>query len=53
VEHALDVEPLRPGEEERAAALRLLGACGGSMGCVSSIVVVADAGYAKGPFLKR
>jgi hypothetical protein len=48
----LDVEPLRPGEEERAAALRLLGRLRRLYGVRFFNVVVADAWYAKGPFLK-
>ena len=48
----LDVEPLRPSEEERAAALRLLGRVRRLYGVRFFDVVVADAWYAKGPFLK-
>lgn len=48
----LDVEALRPGEEERAAALRLLGRLRRLYGVRFFDVVVADAWYAKGPFLK-
>jgi hypothetical protein len=48
----LDVEPLRPGEEERAAVLRLLGRLRRLYGVRFFDVVVADAWYAKGPFLK-
>jgi len=48
----LDVEPLRPKEEERAAALRLLGRLRRLYGVRFFDVVVADAWYAKGPFLK-
>jgi hypothetical protein len=48
----LDVEPLRPGEEERAAALRLLGRLRRLYGVRFFDVLVADAWYAKGPFLK-
>jgi hypothetical protein len=48
----LDVEPLRPGEEERAAALRLLGRLRRRYGVRFFDVVVADAWYAKGPFLQ-
>lgn len=48
----LDVEPLRPGEEERAAALRLLGRLRRNYGPRFFDVVVVDAWYAKGPFLK-
>ncbi len=48
----LDVEPLRPGEEERAAALRLLGRLRRLYGVRFFDVVVADAWCAKGPFLK-
>jgi hypothetical protein len=48
----LDIEPLRTGEEERAAALRLLGRLRRLYGVRFFDVVVADAWYAKGPFLK-
>jgi hypothetical protein len=48
----LDVEALRPGEEERAAALRLLGRLRRLYGVRFFDVVVVDAWYAKGPFLK-
>jgi hypothetical protein len=48
----LDVEPLRPGEEERAAALRLWGRRRRLYGVRFFDVVVADAWYAKEPFLK-
>ena len=48
----LDVEALRPGEEERAAALRLLGRLRRLYGVRFFDVVVADAWYAKGPFLQ-
>jgi hypothetical protein len=48
----LDVEPMRPGEEERAAALRLLGRLRRTYGVRFFDVVVVDAWFAKGPFLK-
>jgi hypothetical protein len=46
------VEPLRPWEEERAAALRLLGRLRRLYGVRFFDVVVADAWYAKRLFLK-
>lgn len=48
----LDGDPLRPGGEERAVALRLLGRRRRLYGVRFLDVVVADAWYAKGPFLK-
>jgi hypothetical protein len=48
----LDVEPMRPGEEERSAALRLLGRLRRLYGVRFFDVVVVDAWFAKGPFLK-
>jgi hypothetical protein len=48
----LDVEPLRPGEEECAAALRLLRRMRQKYGPRFLDVVVVDSWYANGPFLK-
>jgi len=48
----LDFEPLRQGEEECAAALRLLRRLRASHGPRFFDVVVVDSWYAKGPFLK-
>lgn len=48
----LDFEPLRPGEEECAAALRLLRRLHREYGPRFFDVVVVDAWYANGPFLK-
>ena len=48
----LDVEPIRPGEEECASALRLLGRLRRIYGPRFFDVVTADAWYAKGPFLR-
>jgi len=48
----LDVEPMRPGEEERSAALRLLGRLRRQYGVRFFDVVVVDAWFAKGPFLQ-
>ena len=48
----LDFEPMRPGEEECAAALRLLRRLRASHGPRFFDVVVVDSWYAKGPFLK-
>lgn len=48
----LDVEPMRQGEEEGAAALRLLRRMRTQYGPRFFDVVVVDAWYAKGPFLK-
>jgi hypothetical protein len=48
----LDVEPLRPGEEECAAALRLLRRMRQNYGRRFFDVVVVDSWYANGPFLK-
>jgi hypothetical protein len=48
----LDFEPMRPGEEECAAALRLLRRLRSSYGPRFFDVVVVDSWYAKGPFLK-
>jgi hypothetical protein len=48
----LDVEPIRPGEDEAAAALRLLGRMRRLYGPRFFEVVTVDAWYATGPFLK-
>src|SRR5208282_562093 len=48
----LDFEPMRQGEEECAAALRLLHRVRATHGPRFFDVVVVDAWYAKGPFLK-
>jgi len=48
----LDFEPLRPGEEECAAALRLLRRLRREYGRRFFDVVVVDSWYANGPFLK-
>ena len=48
----LDFEPLRPGEEECAAALRLLRRMRQQYGPRFFDVVVVDSWYANGPFLK-
>lgn len=48
----LDVEPIRPGEEEAAAALRLLGRIRRLYGPRFFDVVTVDAWYATGPFIK-
>ena len=48
----LDVEPMRQGEEECAAALRLLRRMRQSYGRRFFDVVVVDSWYANGPFLK-
>lgn len=48
----LDFEPLRPGEEECAAALRLLRRMRKTYGPRFFDVVVVDSWYANGPFLK-
>jgi Transposase DDE domain len=48
----LDVEPMRQGEEECAAALRLLGRMRQKYGPRFFDVVVVDSWYANGPFLK-
>jgi len=48
----LDVEPMLPGEEECAAALRLLRRMRKTYGPRFFDVVVVDAWYANGPFLK-
>lgn len=48
----LDLEPIRPGEEEAAAALRLLGRMRRLYGPRFFDVVSVDAWYATGPFIK-
>jgi hypothetical protein len=48
----LDVEPMRPGEEECAAALRLLARMREKYGPRFFDLVVVDAWYTNGPFLK-
>lgn len=48
----LDVEPMRPGEEECAAALRLLRRMRRQYGRRFFDAVVVDSWYANGPFLK-
>ena len=48
----LDIEPMRPGEEECAAALRLLRRMRKKYGPRFFDVVVVDSWYANGPFLK-
>jgi hypothetical protein len=48
----IDVEPIRPGQDECAAALRLLGRVRRLYGPRFFDGVTADAWYAKGPFLR-
>ena len=48
----LDVEPIRPGEDECAAALRLLGRLRRTYGPRFFDGITADAWYAQGPFLR-
>ena len=48
----LDLEPIRPGEEECAPALRLLGRMRRLYGPRFFDVVTVDAWYANGPFIK-
>jgi hypothetical protein len=48
----LDVEPIRPGEDECAAALRLLGRVRRRYGPRFFDGITADAWYAQGPFLR-
>jgi hypothetical protein len=48
----LDIEPIRPGEEECAAALRLLGRLRRIYGPRFFDGISADAWYAQGPFLR-
>jgi hypothetical protein len=49
----LDFEPMRPGEEECAAALRLLHRLRQAYGPRFFDLVVVDSWYANGPFLKE
>jgi hypothetical protein len=49
----LDLEPIRPGEEECAAALRLLGRLRRIYGPRFFDGITADAWYAQGPFLRK
>lgn len=48
----LDLEPILPGQDESAAALRLLGRLRRLYGVRFFDVISADAWYVKGPFLK-
>jgi hypothetical protein len=48
----LDLEPIRPGEDEAAAALRLLGRMRRLYGPRFFDAVTVDAWYATGPFIK-
>lgn len=48
----LDLEPIRPGEEECRAALRLLGRLRRNYGPRFFDVVTVDAWYAKGPYIQ-
>lgn len=48
----LDLEPIRPGEEEASAALRLLGRMRRMYGVRFFDAITVDAWYTKGPFLK-
>lgn len=48
----LDLEPIRPGEDEAGAALRLLGRMRRLYGRRFFDVVTVDAWYATGPFIK-
>lgn len=48
----LDLEPIRPGEDEAAAALRMLGRMRRLYGPRFFDVVTVDAWYATGPFIK-
>jgi hypothetical protein len=48
----LDVEPIRPGEEEAAAALRMLGRMRRLYGPRFFDVITVDAWYTKTPFLR-
>jgi hypothetical protein len=48
----LDLEPIQPGEEEAAAALRLLGRMRRLYGARFFDVITVDAWYTKGPFLR-
>ena len=48
----MDLEPIRPGEEEAGAALRLLGRMRRLYGPRFFDAVTVDAWYATGPFIK-
>ena len=48
----LDIEPIRPGEEECSAALRLLGRMRRIYGPRFFDAITVDAWYVRGPFLK-
>ena len=48
----LDIEPIRPGEEECAAALRLLGRMRRAYGPRFFDAITVDAWYVQGPFLR-
>jgi hypothetical protein len=48
----LDLEPIRPGEEEAQAALRLLGRVRRVYGVRFFDAITVDAWYVKGPFLR-
>lgn len=48
----VDLEPIRPGEDESQSALRLLGRFRRVEGVRSVDVVTVDGWYAKGPFLR-
>jgi hypothetical protein len=48
----LDLEPIRPGEDEGAAALRLLGRARRVYGPRFFDAITVDAWYAQGPFLR-
>jgi hypothetical protein len=48
----LDLEPIRPGEEEAGAVLRLLGRARRSYGVRFFDAITVDAWYVKGPFLR-
>ena len=47
----LDLEPIRPGEDEAAAALRMLGRMRRLYGVRFFDAVTVDAWYTKGPFI--
>lgn len=48
----LDLEPIRPGEEEAGAALRLLGRMRRTYGARFFDAITVDAWYVQGPFLR-
>ena len=48
----LDLEPIRPGEEEASAALRLLGRIRRTYGVRFFDAITVDAWYVQGPFLR-